>query len=86
LGGTENTAALRAIAEIEHWIKLTSRGTDTISATRAIFADTLIGNTDTHDQQCILRLPSSQTSTEKCTHISTGFGNFKMAAENNRRA
>jgi hypothetical protein len=44
---------------------------------RAIFADSLIGNTESHD----LRLLSSQTSTEKCTYVSTGFSNLKMAAE-----
>ncbi len=81
LGGTENMAALRAIAEIGHWIRLTSQGTDTISATRAIFADSLIGNSEHHEQQCILRLPSSQTCTDKCTFISTGFGNVKTAAK-----
>ncbi len=81
LGGTDNSAALRAIAEIEHWVRMTTRGTDTVSATRAIFADSLYGNTEHHDQQCILRLPASQTSTEKITYITTGFGNLKTAAE-----
>jgi hypothetical protein len=81
LGGTENSAALRAIAEIEHWVRLTSRGTDTVSATRAIFADSLYGTHEHHDQQCILRLASSQNSTEKSTYITTGFGNLKTAAE-----
>jgi hypothetical protein len=36
LGGINNPAALRVIAEIEQWIKNTS-GNDTISASRAIF-------------------------------------------------
>jgi hypothetical protein len=81
LGGTDNSAALRAIAEIEHWVRLTTRGTDTVSATRAIFADSLYGTHEHHDQQCILRLPSSQISTEKSTYITTGFGNLKTAAE-----
>jgi hypothetical protein len=40
LGGMDNTAALRAIAEIEQWIKITSENNDTILATRAIFRDT----------------------------------------------
>jgi hypothetical protein len=39
IGGTCNTAAIRAIAEVELWIKLTSLGTDTISATRAILME-----------------------------------------------
>jgi hypothetical protein len=60
---------------------MTTRGTDTVSATRAIFADSLYGNTEHHDQQCILRLPASQTSTEKITYVTTGFGNLKTAAD-----
>ncbi len=60
---------------------MTTRGTDTVSATRAIFADSLFGTHEHPDQQCILRLPSSQISTEKSTYITTGFGNLKTAAE-----
>ncbi len=33
IGGTDNTAAIRAIGEIEHWVSITSAGTDEISAT-----------------------------------------------------
>jgi hypothetical protein len=76
LVGTENSAALRAIAEIEHWVRLTSRSTDTISTTRAIFADSLNGSHEHQDQHFILRLPSSQSNTDKSTYISTCFGNL----------
>jgi hypothetical protein len=81
LGGTGNTAPLRTRAEIENWIKQTSLGADTISATRAIFTDSLTTDTDMHDQQIILRLPASQTNSEKFTYISTGFDNLKTAAD-----
>jgi hypothetical protein len=81
LGGTGNTAAIRAIAEVELWIKLTSTGTDTVSATRAIFMESLTTNTDTHDTQIILRFPASQTNGEKCTFVSSGLGNLKTAAD-----
>jgi hypothetical protein len=81
LGGTGNTAAIRAIAEVELWIKLTSIGTDTILATRAIFMESLTTSTDTHDTQIILRLPASQTNGEKCTFVSSGLGNLKTAAD-----
>jgi hypothetical protein len=66
LGGIENHAALRAIAEIEQWIKITS-GNNTFSATRAIFKDSICTNTESTDQHSLIRLPITQTSTEKCT-------------------
>jgi hypothetical protein len=81
LGGTGNTAALRAIAEVELWIKLTSLGTDTISATRAIFMESLMTSIDTKDTHVILRLPASQTNGEKCTYVSSGLGNLKTAGD-----
>jgi hypothetical protein len=81
LGGTGNTAAIRAIAEVELWIKLTSTGNDTISATRAIFMESLTTSTDAHDTQIIIRLPTSQTNGEKCTFVSSGLGNLKTAAD-----
>jgi hypothetical protein len=65
LGGTGNTAALTAVAAIEHWIKLTSCATDTISATMTVFVDSLTTGMDLHDQQIIIRLPTSQTNFDK---------------------
>jgi hypothetical protein len=76
LGGTKNHAAIRAIAEIEHWVQITS-GSDTISATRAIFKDSITTHTDSTDQPALIRLPISQTATEKCTFESRGFGHLK---------
>jgi ActR/RegA family two-component response regulator len=77
IGGNSNTAAIRAIAEIEHWVSITSTGTDEISATRAALMDTLRQSTVQH----IIRLPISQTSTDKATFITTGFDNLKTAVE-----
>jgi hypothetical protein len=81
IGGTGNTAAIRAIAEIEHWISITAPGTDEISATRAAFMDTLRSNASASTEQHIIRLPSSQTITEKITFVTTGFDNLKTAVE-----
>jgi hypothetical protein len=69
------------MAEIEHWISITASGTDEISATRAAFMDTLRTSTPTSTEQHIIRLPSSQTSTEKTTFVTTGFDNLKTAVE-----
>jgi hypothetical protein len=79
LGGIENTAALRAIAEIEQWIKSTS-GSDTISATRAICKDSIMAGNECTDHT-LLRLPITQASTEKCTYESMGFGNLKTVVD-----
>jgi hypothetical protein len=81
IGGTDNTAAIRAMAEIEHWVSITAPGTDEISATRAAFMDTLRTSTPTSTVQHIIRLPSSQTCTEKTTFVTTGFDNLKTAVE-----
>jgi hypothetical protein len=80
LGGTTNTAAIRALAEIEQWVTVTS-GSDTIAATRAIFRDSISTHTDGTDTPIIVRFPISQTATEKCTYISTGFGSLRKAVE-----
>jgi hypothetical protein len=80
LGGTSNRAALRAIAEIEQWIKHTS-GTDTISASRAIFRDSISSGTDTTDEHTLIRLPLTQTGTKRGTFVSTGFCNLKMVVD-----
>jgi hypothetical protein len=76
LGGTKNFAAVRSIAEVEHWVRITS-GSDTISATRAIFKDSITMHTDSIDQPTLIRLPISQTATEKCTFESRGFGHLR---------
>jgi hypothetical protein len=80
LGGISHKAALRAIAEVEQWVKHTS-GTDTISASRAIFKESITSSTDTADEQTLLRLPLTQTGTEKGTFVSTGFCNLKTVVE-----
>jgi hypothetical protein len=43
--------------------------------------DTLRSNTSASTEQYIIRLPSSQTSTEKTTFVTTGFDNLKTAVE-----
>jgi hypothetical protein len=43
--------------------------------------ESLTTNTDAHDTQIILRLPTSQTNGEKCTFVSSGLGNLKTAAD-----
>jgi hypothetical protein len=80
LGGISHKAAIRAIAEIEQWVKHTS-GSDTISATRAIFKESISTGIDTADEQTLIRLPLTQTSTEKCTFVSSGFCNLKSVVE-----
>jgi hypothetical protein len=72
IGGISNTPAIRAIAEIEQWITITSSGTGNISATRAIFAESIRTSKTCTDQQHILRLPINQHSNENCTFISKG--------------
>ncbi len=80
LGGTKNTAAIRAIAEIEQWVSITS-GTDTISATRSILKDSICTHSDGTDQHTLIRLPVSQTATEKCTFESMGFGHLRQTID-----
>ncbi len=81
IGGTNNSAAIRALAEIEHWISTTLVGTDKISATRKAFMDTLWSSTTNNNVQHIIRLPVSQTCHDKATFITTGFDNLKLAVE-----
>jgi hypothetical protein len=66
------------IAQIEQWIKLTSRDSATISATRAIFQDSIIKSTEHTDWHVIIRLPITLTATEKGTFINTGFNILKQ--------
>jgi hypothetical protein len=81
LGGTVNTPAIRTLAEVEHWVHITASGTDDISATRKAFMATLRSDSTEHATQHIIRLPVSQTSTEKGTFVTTGFDNLKTAVE-----
>jgi hypothetical protein len=77
IGGTSNTVAFRALAEIEHWVSITFIGTDEISASCAAFMDTLRSGTSCSTGQHIIRLPVSQTSMDKATFITTGLDNSK---------
>jgi hypothetical protein len=81
LGGTSNTAAIRAIAEIEHWVSITAIGTDEISAMRKAFMSTLRTDKNNNSMQHIIRLPINQNSLEKATFVTLGFDNLKMAVD-----
>jgi hypothetical protein len=81
IGGTNNSAAIRALAEIEHWVSTASVDTDEISATRKLFVDSLRTTNCIPDVQQIIRLPVSLTSQEKISMITTGFNNLKSAVE-----
>ncbi len=69
------------IAQIEQWIKLNSRDSATISATRAIFQDSIVTSTEHPDWHAIIRLPITLTATKKGTFINTGFNIFKQAID-----
>jgi hypothetical protein len=81
IGGTNNSAAIRALAEIEHWVSTASVDTDEISATRKLFVDSLRTTNCIPDVQQIIRLPVSLTSQEKISMITTGFNNLNSAVE-----
>jgi hypothetical protein len=81
LGGTKNSPAIRALAEIGQWIHLTSVGTEDISATRKAFAASLRTDISSAPLQYIIRLPHSQLSGEKVPFVVTGFDNLKTAIE-----
>ncbi len=81
LGGTSNTAAIRAIAEIEHWVSITATGTDEISATRKAFMSTLRTDKNNNSMQHIIRLPINQHSLEKATFVTLGFDNLKTVVD-----
>jgi hypothetical protein len=65
MGGTANTAAVRAFAEIEHWLGIASNSTDDISATCMACTATLCTGTFASTQQHIIRLSALQTIREK---------------------
>ncbi len=69
------------MAEVEHWVHLTANGSDDISATRKAFMASLRNDCTIHATQQIIRLPVSQTSTENCTFVTSGFDNLKTAVE-----
>jgi hypothetical protein len=81
IGGTKSTTAIRALAEIGQWVQCTSVGIDEISATRKAFASSLRTNTSTPAQHCIIRLPATQTNSERVPFVVTGFDNLKTAVE-----
>ncbi len=57
LGGTKNSTAIRALAEIEQWVHSTSVVTDDISATRKAFATSLRTDKSTAAHQHVIKLP-----------------------------
>jgi hypothetical protein len=81
LGGTQNTPAIRTIAEIEQWVTCTGNSTDDISATRKSFMASLRTSEHKQQHQHIMRLPASQFSTEKLPFVSVGFDNLKTAVD-----
>ncbi len=83
LGGTNNTPAIRAMAEINQWIMHTSELNSDITATRSLW-DTLI-RTKEHGADCkhLLRLPLSQHKLEMGTFTSEGFSNLEDASPMN---
>jgi hypothetical protein len=81
LGGTKNSPAIRALAEIGQWVHLTSVGTEDISATRKAFAASLRSDNSSTSMQYIIRLLPSQLGGEKMPFVVTGFDNLKTAIE-----
>jgi hypothetical protein len=81
LGGTQNTAAIRTLAEIEQWVSCTGNSNDDISATRKAFMTSMRTSERTQQHQHILRLPASQHTNEKLLFISVGFDNLKTAVD-----
>jgi hypothetical protein len=81
LGGTTSITAIRTMAEVEQWVINTVQGTDDISATRQAFASSLRTSTMSKAHNYILRLPASQTNSEKVSFLVSGFDNLKTAVE-----
>jgi hypothetical protein len=81
IGGTKNTTAVRALAEIQQWVHCTSVGTDDISATRKAFAATLRTDTTSSAHSHIIKLPSSLSGGERVPFVVSGFDNLKMAID-----
>jgi hypothetical protein len=81
LGGTQNTPAIRSIAEIKQWVTSTGNSTDDISATRKSFMASLRTSEHRQQQQHIMRLPATQFSSDKVPFVSVGFDNLKTAVD-----
>jgi hypothetical protein len=75
IGGTKNTTAVRAMAEIQQWVHSTSVGTDDISATRKAFATTLRTDNSHSAHSHIIKLPSTQSGGERVSFVVSGFDN-----------
>jgi hypothetical protein len=88
LGGTSSRPAVRTLAPIEHWIRLTLYGTDDISATRTALTATLRTKTSIRSGQHIIRLrlpvPVLQSSMEKATFITARLDILKMPVRRTR--
>jgi hypothetical protein len=69
------------MAEVEQWVINTAQSTDDISATRKAFASSLRTSTTSYVHNYILRLPASQTNSEKVSFLVSGFDNLKTAVE-----
>jgi hypothetical protein len=81
LGGTTSSISVRSMAEVEQWVISTVQGTDDISATRKAFANSLLTDTLSRTHDYIIRLPASQTNSEKLSFLVFGFDNLKTAVE-----
>jgi hypothetical protein len=81
LGGTVNIAAIRALAEREHWVSSTGNGIYDISVTHIAFMSSLrtVKHASLHQQ--ITCLPASQTNSEKLTFVTVGFDNLQTAVD-----
>jgi hypothetical protein len=79
LGGTQNTPAIRTLAEIEHWVCFASHGTDEISVSRSAFANSLRSTHYVGKLEHIIRLPASLTSTERLSFNVMWFDNLITA-------
>jgi hypothetical protein len=66
---------------VEHWVHITANSTDDISATCKAFMASLRSGTTSRASQQIIRLPVSQTSTEKGPFVTMGFDNLKTAVD-----
>jgi hypothetical protein len=78
---SEYTAAIRALAERDHWVSSTGNGTDDISVTHTAFMSSLRTVKHVSSHQQITCLPASQTNSEKLTFVTVGFDNLQMAVD-----
>jgi hypothetical protein len=80
LGGTQNSATIRTMAEINQWVSSTARYKQDILATRSLWGKLI--RTSSHGNDCkhTIRLPISQDTLEMGTYTSSGFSNLLTAA------